>query len=37
MFLAIHGFDIRDYNQDLAPFIDANSDNIYNPYDGDHP
>ena len=36
-FLTIHGFDIREYNQDLAPFIDANSDGIYDPYDGDHP
>ena len=36
-FLTIHGFDIRDYNQDLAPFVDANSDGIYDPYDGDHP
>ncbi|CAA6810668.1 MAG: Unknown protein, partial [uncultured Aureispira sp.] len=36
-FLAIHGFDIRDYNQDLAPFIDADNDGIYDPYQGDHP
>ncbi|BDS15434.1 hypothetical protein [Aureispira anguillae] len=36
-FLTINGFDIREYDQDLAPFIDANSDGIYNPYDGDHP
>ncbi|MCH2024042.1 MAG: hypothetical protein MK207_16325, partial [Saprospiraceae bacterium] len=36
-FMAIHGFDIRNYNQDLAPFIDANNDGLYNPYDGDHP
>ncbi|CAA6829473.1 MAG: Unknown protein, partial [uncultured Aureispira sp.] len=36
-FLAVHGFDIRAYDQELAPFIDANNDGIYNPYDGDHP
>lgn len=36
-FKTVHGFDILDYNQDLAPFIDVNGDNIYNPYDGDHP
>jgi len=36
-FLGIHGFDIRIYNQDLAPFIDVNNDGIYNPWDGDHP
>lgn len=24
-------------DQDLAPFIDANNDGIYNPYDGDYP
>ena len=36
-FAAIHGFDILDYNQDLAPFIDADNDGIYDPYQGDHP
>ncbi|BDS15436.1 hypothetical protein [Aureispira anguillae] len=36
-FLKIHGFDIRDYDQDLAPFIDINKDGKYNPWDGDHP
>ncbi len=36
-FLAIHGFDIRGYNQDLAPFIDVNGDGRYDPWDGDHP
>ncbi|MFK7798147.1 MAG: hypothetical protein AB8E82_11885 [Aureispira sp.] len=36
-FAAIHGFDIVDYKQDLAPFIDVNADNVYNPMDGDHP
>ncbi|MGH1338184.1 MAG: hypothetical protein ACRBFS_18825 [Aureispira sp.] len=36
-FAAIHGFDILDYKQDLAPFIDVNSDDVYNPMDGDHP
>lgn len=25
------------YSQNLAPFIDANNDGIYNPYDGDYP
>ncbi len=37
LFSEIHGFDIRDYNQDLAPFIDFNKDGIYDPRDGDHP
>ncbi len=36
-FLAIHGFDIRDYNQELAPFIDYDGDGTYDPYQGDHP
>jgi len=36
-FAEIHGFDIRYYNQELAPFIDANHDGVYNPWDGDHP
>lgn len=36
-FAAIHGFDILGYDQDLAPFVDKNGDNRYNPYDGDHP
>ncbi|MGH1339875.1 MAG: hypothetical protein ACRBFS_27400, partial [Aureispira sp.] len=36
-FSEIHGFDIRDYNQDLAPFIDYDKDGIYNPANGDHP
>jgi len=36
-FADIHGFPIEQYNQDLAPFIDANNDGIYNPWDGDHP
>lgn len=36
-FLAIHGFDILSYDQDLAPFIDVNNDGRYNPWDGDHP
>ncbi|MBX2960125.1 MAG: T9SS type A sorting domain-containing protein [Flavobacteriales bacterium] len=25
------------HNQDLAPFVDLNNDEIYNPYDGDYP
>ncbi|MGH1337455.1 MAG: hypothetical protein ACRBFS_15130, partial [Aureispira sp.] len=37
LFSEIHGFDIRDYEQDLAPFIDFNKDGIYDPRDGDHP
>ncbi|MFK7797362.1 MAG: hypothetical protein AB8E82_07905, partial [Aureispira sp.] len=37
LFAEIHGFDIRDYDQDLAPFIDFNKDGIYDPRDGDHP
>lgn len=36
-FLAIHGFDILGYDQDLAPFIDINNDGRYDPWDGDHP
>jgi hypothetical protein len=36
-FLAIHGFDILSYDQDLAPFVDENEDGVYNPWDGDHP
>ena len=32
-FAAIHGFDILEYNQDLAPFIDVNADGVYNPMD----
>ncbi len=36
-FINVHGFPIEQYNQDLAPFIDANNDGVYNPYDGDHP
>lgn len=36
-FLDIHGFDIMEYDQDLAPFIDVNDDGRYDPWDGDHP
>ena len=36
-FQQIHGFDILDYDQDLAPFIDADNDGIYDPREGDHP
>ena len=36
-FASQRGFPIEEYNQDLAPFIDANNDGVYNPYDGDHP
>lgn len=36
-FAAIHGFDILQYQQDLAPFIDVDADGIYNPMEGDHP
>lgn len=36
-----HFFDFNFFNlpvgQDLAPFIDTNGDNIYNPDDGDYP
>ncbi len=31
-----NGFDLPD-GRDLAPFFDVNSDNIYNPQDGDYP
>ncbi len=34
-FTNIYPFSLPD--QKLAPFYDNNSDNIYNPYDGDHP
>ncbi len=34
-FASIYGFALPD--QDLAPFIDANNDDIYDPMDGDHP
>jgi hypothetical protein len=36
-FSEVHGFSILDYNQDLAPFVDANQDGIYDPWQGDHP
>jgi len=36
-----HFFDFNGYNlpsgQDLAPFVDTNGDDIYNPSDGDYP
>jgi hypothetical protein len=34
-FRAINGFDLP--NQNLAPFVDANRDGIYNPENGDYP
>lgn len=36
-FQQIHGFDILQYDQDLAPFIDVDADGIYDPRQGDHP
>lgn len=35
-FSNIFGFDLPP-NTDLAPFFDQNNDNIYDPWDGDHP
>ncbi len=36
-FTSIHGFDLPQTPQALAPFYDANGDNQYNPLDGDYP
>lgn len=36
-FAAIHGFDLPNSSQGLAPFFDQNNDSIYNPDDGDFP
>lgn len=36
-FEQIHGFDILNYDQELAPFIDVDNDGIYDPRQGDHP
>ncbi len=35
--LSINGFELPNTVQGLAPFIDVNSDGIYNPQDGDYP
>ena len=36
-FFDVHGFDLLDRTAHFAPFHDENQDNIYDPYDGDHP
>lgn len=36
-FESIHGFELPNTPQGLAPFFDQNNDGIYNPIDGDYP
>ena len=36
-FETIHGFELPNTSQGMAPFIDVNFDEVYNPFDGDYP